>query len=224
MSKFTLITEKSMENTPMTGFSNSAAKPWLRSFNTTCSQVIEGGHGWIPEDVTTIHSKHLIQPGAIGADPLKGVNLILDSMDARAKISNRSKALIRENVSSALSSLKDSRPEGTTPAQWAAVLTETADSLRSQMFSEGTNPFGPGGRQNKPDVDPKSRCTAKAELVSTQPPNDRYRVTKRTSHTGANLSYWIEAYGELRNGDKTDDEYRRTSSKSSCWIPVDRNE
>ena len=193
-------------------FGHLAASHWLQSLNMTCSEIIERGQG--PSELLTLKSKHVDKGEEIGKYSMKGANLVLDDMDAEKNTSARTKSLIRQHISAALQSLSSSKPEETTPAQWAEALTKTAECLVKEMTPQGLGLPQTEGLQ--PDADQTLFCRAEAELVSTPPTTESaWRVL--TLSSGAQPTAWIRTYGELKDANE---ENRRAPTCASLWLPI----
>ena len=126
--------------TTLATMSQAAGNEWLDSLGMTCEQIIAHGRG--PTTTFVIDSKHIDKPDTVGADLMKGPNLVVASTDAGTERARTIKKSISRHISSSLRNMVESRPDSRTPAQWAMTLTETAQRLKRSIIEQTNAELG----------------------------------------------------------------------------------
>ena len=207
----------------LTRLARKAANEWLKASNLTCHDFTyqTGKSFW--EIAPEVHSRHL-QSTPLTADAIaEASELALNDFEKKKDIPPKLQQTIRSAVTAAIASIENSKPEGTTFAQWSEALTLATRCLAGQMWDETIYPGLPEGYNDTEDTEHQLHWKAKVDVVA-QGPEDPRDIEAHMSYFYPSNQYtttgYIKVCGELRDQQGASDRYPRSEEQNTLWVPI----
>ena len=201
------------------GICSEHGNDWLWENGMTCSDLTKKHRDFVNVD---LESKHLDEE-VTEDNLLAGVDVALQGVCMKSKVSQACKADISAAVQECLSTLVSQRPRNTTLAQWSQALAETAYFSSGQMVAEAVRDGDQSGGRTTDDRE-GWHFEAIAEVVN-EPPNERHQLIAPTAYHSRDGSFitagYVKLLGQVHKPNDSAGLYTEASEVDFLWIPIE---